>query len=78
MNVFLGGRPDKQHVQALLTCKQVGGLEALFTKLMQETQDALVRADDMVRVHRLQGRAEVLRDFLDAMGQAPAVMEKFR
>ena len=78
MNVFLGGRPDKQHVQALLTCKQVGGLEALFTKLMQETQDALVRADDMVRVHRLQGRAEVLRDFLEAVADAPSVMERLK
>jgi hypothetical protein len=78
MNIFLGATTDRQHVQALLTCKQVGGLEALFQKLLDETKTSLVSADDMVRVHRLQGRAEVLKDFLEAMKDAPSVMERLK
>lgn len=78
MNLFLGARSDKQQVQTLLTCKQVTGLEPLFEKLLDETKASLVRADDMAVIHRLQGRAQVLEDFLEAVKDAPSVLERLR
>jgi arginine repressor len=78
MNLFLGGRPDRQHVQALITSKQVGHLERLFQNVLSEVKTSLVRADDMALIHRLQGRAQVLEDFLEALEQAPSVMERLK
>jgi hypothetical protein len=78
MNCFLTGKSDKQAVQALLMCKQVSGLDVLFTNLLEETKTSLIKATDTVVIHRLQGRAEVLSDFLEAMKDAPSIMERFR
>jgi hypothetical protein len=78
MNTFLDGRADRQHVQALLMCKQVPALELLFTKLLNETQTAMLDADDTVHIHRLQGRAKVLKDFLEAVNTAPSVLERLK
>lgn len=78
MNIFISGKADRQHVQALVTCKQVAGLIPIFEKLLVETQASLVDVDDVVRVHRLQGRAQVLRDFLEAVNDAPQVLERLR
>jgi arginine repressor len=78
MNLFLNAGTGKQQVHALLTCKQVTALESLFDKLLDETKASLVRADDMATIHRLQGRAQVLNDFLEAVNDAPSVMERLK
>jgi len=78
MNLFLGSRLEKLHIQAILNCRQIPGLELLFQKLLDETKTALITADDTDVVRRLQGRAKVLDDFLEAMKDAPSVLERLQ
>lgn len=80
MSIFLGSRPEKKFVQALVKCRHPENdpLIALFKQKLEEVKASLVDADDLCRIHRLQGRAEVLRDFLEAVEQAPSVMERLK
>jgi hypothetical protein len=78
MNLFLSSRPDRQHVAALLKCRGSEDLLEVFRAKLDETKAALVVADDMVKLHRLQGRAEVLQDFLEAVKEAPSILERLR
>jgi hypothetical protein len=80
MGIFIGSRPEKRHVAALLKCRQPENeaLLSLFKIKLEETKASLVEADDLNRIHRLQGRAEVLRDFLEAVEQAPSVLERLK
>ena len=78
MNLFLSSRPDRQHITALLKCPGSEDLLAVFRAKLDETKAALVVADDMVKLHRLQGRAEALQDFLEAVKEAPSILEPLR
>jgi len=78
MNLFLSSRPDRQHVAALLKCRGSEDLLGIFKAKLEETKAALIVADDTVKIHRLQGRAEVLQDFLEAVKEAPSIMERLR
>ena len=78
MNLFLSSRPDRQHVTALLKCRGSEDLLTVFRAKLDETKAALVVADDMVKLHRLQGRAEALQDFLEAVKEAPSILERLR
>lgn len=53
-------------------------LISLFNTKLEETKASLISADDMVRLHRLQGRAEALVDFLEAVEQSPSVLERLK
>lgn len=72
MGIFIGHKPDGQQMQALARCKQPENahLLALFEKVLAETKTALVSADQPVQIHRLQGRAAVIEDFLSAVKTA--------
>ena len=78
MNLFLSSRPDRQHVAALLKCRGSEDLLGVFRAKLDETKAALIVADDMVKLHRLQGRAEALQDFLEAVKEAPSILERIR
>lgn len=80
MSIFLSGQTDHQQVVALNRCRvsEMKPLIELFTKLHEETTQALVKADEPSRIYRLQGRAEVLKDFLEAVDKAPSVLERTR
>jgi hypothetical protein len=80
MKIFVGQKPDRQHIQALLRCKQPdnGALLALFAAKLEETKTSLVAADDPVRIHRLQGRAEALADFLEAVEKSQEVFDRIK
>ena len=62
-----------QAIKALLRLREPGN-EALL-KLIEAEQEAakqkLVKAIDMVQVHRLQGRAEAFEDLLKAIEESP-------
>jgi hypothetical protein len=73
MNIFSGAA--KPQVVALMNCRHTA-LVPLFTKLLDDTKDALVTASDTEHVRRLQGRAEVLRDLMAAIEEAPSVLER--
>ena len=53
-------------------------LLSLFKLKLEETKSALIEAEDPVRIHRLQGRAEILRDFLEAVEQSSSVLERLK
>ena len=78
MSIFLTVQTDRQELQALVNCRtqESQALLKLFQKLIDDTMFALVKADDPVRIHRLQGRAEALKDFLEAVEKAPSVLER--
>lgn len=67
-------------MQALLRCKQPenAGLIELFQSKLDEAKNALIMADDTVMIHRLQGRAEVLQDFLEAVERSPEIVERVK
>jgi len=64
-----------QAIKALLRLREPGN-EALL-RLIEAEQEAakqkLVKAIDMVQVHRLQGRAEAFEDLLKAVEESPRV-----
>lgn len=79
MKIFIGQKPDRQHMQALQRCKlENSALMDLFRKKLEETKDSLILADDPVRIHRLQGRAEVLADFLEAVEKSPEIFDRVK
>jgi hypothetical protein len=80
MKIFVGQKPDPQHMQALVRCKlgENGALLDLFRKKLEETKNSLVVADDLVKLHRLQGRAEVLTDFLEAVEKSQEIFDRVR
>tara|TARA_R100001463_G_scaffold54392_1_gene105472 strand:- start:183 stop:413 length:231 start_codon:yes stop_codon:yes gene_type:complete len=66
---------EVQAIKALLRLKEPGN-EALLGLIEAELETAkqkLVKAIDMVQVHRLQGRAEAFEDLLKAVEESPRV-----
>ena len=80
MKIFIGQKPDRQHMFALQRCKldENGALLDLFRKKLEQTKDALVLAEDSVLIHRLQGRAEVLTDFLEAVERSSEIFDRVK
>jgi len=80
MKIFIGQKPDRQHMSALQRCKldENGALLDLFRKKLEETKNSLVVADDLVKLHRLQGRAEVLTDFLEAVERSSEIFDRVK
>ena len=62
-----------QQLNALSKCR-LGEMKAVIDLLEAELADAtasLVKADDMARVYRLQGKASVLKDLVEAINASP-------
>jgi hypothetical protein len=80
MKIFVGQKPDRQQMQALMRCKLPDSeqLLALFRARLEETKSALVVADDYHRICKLQGRAEVLADFLEAVEKSSEVFDRIK
>jgi hypothetical protein len=78
MKIFIGHKPDRKHMQALNRCKhpEQEALLDLFKTKLDEVKTALVLAEDPVRIHRLQGRAEALTDFLEAVEKSQEVLAR--
>lgn len=76
MSLF--NRATKQEYHALLACRDQGVLLSLFQKLLTETQRDLTVADDTTQIHRLQGRALFIKDFLEAVEESPRVLERLK
>lgn len=70
---------DAQHIQSLLKIKEAGSANPFLAFLEGEIKDAaarLIKADDTVTIHRLQGRAEAFQDLLDAIEESPKVVKR--
>ena len=65
-------------MQALNRCKhpEHEALLELFKTKLDEVKTALILAEDPVRIHRLQGRAEVLVDFLESVEKSQEVLAR--
>jgi hypothetical protein len=48
----------------------------LFDQLASEAKTALVQADEMARIHRLQGRVQAFEELLRAVDDAKAIEAK--
>lgn len=67
---------DIQAVKALLRLKEPGNdaLLRLIEAELEAAKQKLVKAVDMVQIHRLQGRAEAYEDLLRAVEESPKVV----
>jgi len=76
MSNFLGPKPDPQHIQALVNCKLHNPvLVTLLQAKLDEVKTLLISADED-RVHRLQGKAQMLSDLLEALEIAPTILNR--
>lgn len=69
---------DRQSVQALSRLREPE-MEAALRLLSSEANEAkrkLVKAGDMVTIHRLQGRVEAFEDLLRAVEDSPKVLNR--
>jgi hypothetical protein len=80
MKLFVGLKPTRQQMQAIHRCKQPESekLLEIFRDRLEETKTALIYADDPVRISRLQGRAETLADFLEAVEKSSEILERLK
>lgn len=80
MNIFLGNKPEKKHVQALYrsSAEDMRNLVDLMELKLSETKDSLVTATDIQQIHRLQGKASVIKDFLEAVNKSSEVLERYK
>jgi hypothetical protein len=69
---------DPQQVKALLRIKETGqdALLAFFKTEADVAKARLVKATDMVTIHRLQGRAEAFEDLLTSIEEAAKVVNR--
>ena len=70
---------DKPTVAALMKMKsqEMKPLLTFFETMQMETYKAMSKGDG-AEMHRLQGRALLITEFLDAVENSAAVMEKLR
>ena len=80
MKTFIGQKPDRQHMQALIRCKlqENEPLLALFRMKLEETKNSLMVAEEPHRIYRLQGQAQVLSDFLEAVEKSSEVFDRIK
>ena len=80
MSIFLGSKSEKKHVQALYRCRaeDMKNLVELVELKFEEVKDSLVTATDTQHIHRLQGKASVLKEFLEAIDKSQEVMERYK
>lgn len=69
---------DKQQVRALLRLKELGSdkLTEFFRAEIDRGLQKLVKATDMVEIHRMQGRVEAFEDLLRAIEESPKVANR--
>ena len=80
MKIFVGQKPDRQHMQALIRCKlqENEPLLALFKAKLEEIKLSLVVVEEQHRLYRLQGQAQALSDFLEAVEKSSEVFERIK
>lgn len=80
MSIFLDSKSEKKHVQALNRCRgeDMRNLVELIALKLEETKDSLVIATDTQHIHRLQGKASVLKEFLEAVNKSQEVLERYK
>lgn len=69
---------DQQQINALLKIKETGNTAfiALLEEQIEKAVSRLQQADDMVMIHRLQGRCEAFKDLLTAVKESHKVVNR--
>jgi hypothetical protein len=69
---------DQQQINALLKIKETGNTAfvALLEEQIEKAVSRLQQADDMVMIHRLQGRCEAFKDLLTAVQESHKVVNR--
>lgn len=76
MNIFLGNKTEAKYLQALFSCRSNQNLVELVTLKLDEIKDSLVTVTDAQQIHRLQGKAAVLKEFLEAIDKSQDLMKR--
>jgi flagellar hook-basal body complex protein FliE len=76
MSMFLGHKPNKQHLQALRRCKEDQQFVELLNQKLDELYKSITTADEQVTIYRIQGKISVLKDLLDAAEKSREVLER--
>jgi len=73
-------KATKAHLGSVMQCRSpaMEPLKQMFEVALEDTKSSLVRAIDTVHIHRLQGRAETLKDFLVLLETAPQIAERLK
>jgi len=78
---MLLGNATIQQLEAmnrLRATPELEGVKTLLQSYLDDTLSALVKADDSLTVHRLQGRVAMIQDFLESIDQAPETLNRVR
>ena len=69
---------NQQQINGLLRIKETSdtALKALLEEQIEKAVSRLIQADDMVTIHRLQGRCEAFNDLLTAIEESPKVVNR--
>lgn len=69
---------NQQQINALLKIKETGNTAfvALLEEQIEKAVSRLQQADDMVMIHRLQGRCEAFKDLLTAVQESHKVVNR--
>lgn len=73
-------KATKTQLLAVTHCRvpAMAPLKQMFEAALDDVKTSLVRAVDTVHIHRLQGRAETLNDFLEMLERAPQIVERMK
>lgn len=74
------GTPTQQQLGAILRCRgaDLVPMMQMFETTLEGTMKSLVTATDPVMIHRLQGKAQVLKDFLELRDNADRILERLK
>lgn len=72
------GAPTKQQLAAVLRCRSddMRPMVQMFETTLDRTMKSLVLATDPVLIHRLQGKAQVFKEFLELLNEADRIMAR--
>ena len=76
MSMFIGHKPNKQHLQALRRCKEDNMFVELLNQKLDELYKSLTTAEEQVAIYRTQGKISVLKDLLDGAEKSREVLER--
>lgn len=76
MSVFMGHKPDRQELQALVRTNNDKILVELLRRRLEKLKDDLSTAVETPQIYRLQGKISVLNDFLESLNKANEVLER--
>lgn len=78
MTTFDSATPTQ--LKTVIFCRSNGmePLAEMFASALEEVKTKLTLATDTVMIHRLQGKAQVLHDFIELLETAPQIIGRMK